>query len=458
MNSTLPTWEPPDVHPAVVVGRDTVAVENPSSDDSGLPFASVGGALRWWFGPLAERGPWIAVWYLAVGVLWALVMFVAMAVAMSIAFGLVFVVVGLLLVVPTFALVDAMTTVERHRADWIGRSIAPRSHRVATGGWGRSTTTTLADPERWRQAGFVVVFLLVAPLLFAVAVAPWTVIVVVIVGALSDLGGADLLDVLVAVVLLGIAPRLTLAIARTNATFVAWFLGPDPTVELVGRVEELAAQRDDILEAVAAERRRIERNLHDGVQQQLVALGIDIGRAQVKLVEDPHEAAELLEAAKHTLRAAIGEMRVIGRGLHPAVLDDRGLDAALSAIVAASPIPIDVDVDLPARLPDDMAATAYYIVSEAVANILKHSEARAASVHVRQDSSHHPGVIRLSVRDDGCGGADPAHGTGLAGIRARVEGVDGTLKIDSPPGGPTTLVAVLPMRVATSTPLVADMS
>jgi len=458
VNSTLPTWEPPDVHSAVAVGRDTVAVDNPSSDDSVLPFASVGGALRWWFGSLAERGPWIAVWYLAVGVLWALVMFVAMAVAMSIAFGLVFVVVGLLLVIPTFALVDAMTTVERQRADWIGRSIAPRSHRVATGGWWRSTTTTLADPERWRQAGFVVVFLVVAPLLFAVAVAPWTVIVVVIVGALSNLGGVDLLDVLVAVVLLGIAPRLTLAIARTNATFVAWFLGPDPTLELVGRVEELAAQRDDILEAVAAERRRIERNLHDGVQQQLVALGIDIGRAQVKLVDDPHTAAELLEAAKHTLRAAIGEMRVIGRGLHPAVLDDRGLDAALSAIVAASPIPIDVDVDLPARLPDDMAATAYYIVSEAVANILKHSKARVASVHVRQDSSHHPGVIRLSVHDDGCGGADPTHGTGLAGIRARVEGADGTLQIDSPAGGPTTLVAVLPMRVATSTPLVADMS
>lgn len=458
MNSTLPAWDPPDVHRAMVAERDTGAVDDPSSTDSGLPFASVGGALRWWFGPLVERGPWIAAWYLGVGVLWALVMFVAMAAAMSIAFGLVFVAVGLLLIVPTFALVDAMTTVERRRADWIGRSIASRSHRVSAGGWWRSTTTALADPERWRQAGFVVVFLVVAPMLFALAVAPWTVIVVVIVGAMSNLGGIDLLEVLVAVVLLGIAPRLTVAVARTSATFVAWFLGPDPTVELAGRVEELAAQRDDILEAVAAERRRIERNLHDGVQQQLVALGIDIGRAQAKLVDDPDAAADLLEAAKHTLRAAIGEMRVIGRGLHPAVLDDRGLDAALSAIVAASPIPIDVDAELTGRLPDDTAATAYYIVSEAVANILKHSRARVASVRVREESAHHPGVIRITVHDDGCGGADPAHGTGLAGIRARVEGVDGTLRIDSPSGGPTTLVAVLPLRVAAPTPFVADTS
>ncbi len=274
--------------------------------------------------------------------------------------------------------------------------------------------------------------------------------------ALSNPGGIDLLWVVMALVLPGIAPRITLGIARVSTTFVAWFLGPDPTVELAGRVEELAAQRDEILDAVAAERRRIERNLHDGVQQQLVALGIDIGRAQAKLVDDPDAAAELLAAAKHTLRAAIGEMRVIGRGLHPAVLDDRGLDAALSSIVASAPIPIAVDVDLTTKLPDDAAATAYYVVNEAVANILKHARARTASVRVVEDPVD-PLVIRITVHDDGRGGAEPANGTGLAGIRARVEGADGTLLIDSPPGGPTTLVAVIPMRLAAPRAMVAEL-
>jgi signal transduction histidine kinase len=423
--------------------RDTVAVDDaPTDDGDPLPFSSVGGAVRWWFGPSIDRGHWVAAWYLAVGVLWSVVMFTAMLVATAVTFGLVFVVVGLLLVVPTFAFVDAMVSIERRRARWIGRTIEPRPLRVADGGWWRSVGSALGDPERWRQAGFVLAFVVVAPVLFALAVVPWVMILVAVVGAASGLGGIDVLDVLLAVVLLGLAPRITLAVARAAATFVAWFLGPDPTVELAGRVEALSAQRAEILEAVAAERRRIERNLHDGVQQQLVALGIDIGRARARIDDDPDAARALLDDARDTLRGTIGEMRVIGRGLHPAVLGDRGLDAALSSIVASSPIPITVDVDVAAELPEDTAATAYYVVSEAVANIHKHAHARVASVRVADDRR---GSIRIAVRDDGRGGADAARGTGLAGMKARVEGVDGSLRIDSPTGGPTTLEAVLPV-------------
>jgi signal transduction histidine kinase len=300
----------------------------------------------------------------------------------------------------------------------------------------------LTDAERWRQVGFVLAFAVVAPVLFGLALVPWAMILVAVIGAVSGLGSVDVLDVLFAVALLGVAPRVTLVVARAAGTFVAWFLGRDPTAELAGRVEELSVQRAEILEAVAAERRRIERNLHDGVQQQLVALGIDIGRARARIDDDPEAARALLDEARQTLRAAIGEMRVIGRGLHPAVLEDRGLDAALSSIVAASPIPITVDVAVTADLPDDAAATAYYVVSEAVANIHKHAHARIASVAVADDV---PGSIRIVVHDDGRGGADASHGTGLAGMKARVEGVDGTLRIDSPPGGPTTLDVVLPV-------------
>jgi signal transduction histidine kinase len=435
--STAPTAE-----------RDTVAVDDPPVDDraelrSGtLPFSSAGGAVRWWFGPAVARDSWVAVWYLAIGVLWSLAMFVATAAAMAVTFGLAVVVVGLFLVVPTFALVDAMVSVERRRAAWIGRHIEPRPRRVLGGGWWRSIGTALTDPERWRQAGFVLAFVVVAPVLLALALVPWVVVVGALVGAISDLGGIDLLELLLAVVLLGLAPRIAVAVAGAAATLVAWFLGPDPTAELAGRVEALSAQRSEILDAIAAERRRIERNLHDGVQQQLVALGIDIGRARARIDDDPDAARALLDDARETLRGAIGEMRVIGRGLHPAVLGDRGLDAALSAIVASSPIPITVDVDPAIDLPEETAATAYYVVSEAVANIHKHARARVASVRVADDGQ---GSIRISVHDDGRGGADSTRGTGLAGMKARVEGVDGTVRIDSPTGGPTTLEVVLPV-------------
>ena len=443
-------WHPPGGHRTSVAERDTVAVSDPPTDERDGPF-SVRGALGWWFGPLVQRSSWDALWYVAVGVPWSIAMIFAMTVTMALTFGLTFVVVGLFLVVPTFALVDSMVSVERRRAEWIGRRIAPRPRRTVADGarWWNSFRTAVTDPERWRQAGFVVAYAFAAPVLFALALGAWIVILVVMIGVLADPGGIDVLGVVLVAVLLGVAPRLSVAVAQLTGSFVAWFLGPDPTVELAGRVEELATQRDDILEAVAAERRRIERNLHDGVQQQLVALGIDIGRAQAKLTDDPDAARDLLGAARHTLRAAIGEMRVIGRGLHPAVLDDRGLDAALSSIVSAAPIPIAVEVDLVGNLPDDTASTAYYVVNEAIANVLKHARARSASVRVTEESGE-PRVIRITVHDDGRGGAEPAAGTGLAGIRARVEGVDGEMQIDSPPGGPTTLVAVLPVRNAAS--------
>ncbi len=268
-----------------------------------------------------------------------------------------------------------------------------------------------------------------------------------VLGNVADLASVDLLAVAAGVALAGAAPRVTLAVAHVARSFVAWFLGPDPTAELQGRVQELAGQRTLILEAVGAERRRIERDLHDGVQQQLVALGIDIGRARSRIDDDPAAARRLLDDALTKVRGAVGELRVIGRGLHPAVLDDRGLDAALSSVVGAASIPISVDVALDTELPDDVAATAYYVVNESVTNILKHAHARSGSVKVAEirDAAGSQ-AIRITVHDDGRGGADPSRGTGLAGIRARVEGADGTLRVDSPPGGPTTLVAVLPTR------------
>ena len=224
----------------------------------------------------------------------------------------------------------------------------------------------------------MVVYVIAAPLLFTLALTPWIVLLGLFFGIAFDVTSADLVGVAAGLGLAGAAPRITVAIAGITRSFVAWFLGPDPTSVLQDRVDELAEQRTVILDAVDAERRRIERNLHDGVQQQLVALGIDIGRAASRLDDDPAGARQLLDDALTKVRGAVGELRVIGRGLHPAVLDDRGLDAALSSIVGSASIPISVEVSLDTELPDDTAATAYYIVNESVANILKHANARTA--------------------------------------------------------------------------------
>ncbi len=159
----------------------------------------------------------------------------------------------------------------------------------------------------------------------------------------------------------------------------------------------------------------------------------------------------MLADARDKVRGSIGELRLIGRGLHPAVLEDRGLDAALSAVVANSPIPIAIDITTVIGLPEDIAATAYYIANEAVANVLKHAHARIASIRLDDDRfADGRGAVRLTVRDDGRGGADIGRGSGLAGMRARVEGVDGVFRLDSPAGGPTTLVAVLPIERPTT--------
>ena len=256
--------------------------------------------------------------------------------------------------------------------------------------------------------------------------------------------GSGFGGVLLALLLAGVAGRVTVLVGRVAHSFVEWFLGTDRTAELEARVDSLAEQRQEILDAVSAERRRIERNLHDGVQQQLVALGIDIGRAAARLEDDPAAARQLLDDA----RDKVGELRTIGRGLHPAVLDDRGLDAALSSVVAGAPIPIEVTVDVEGDVPVEVAETAYYVANEAVANVLKHSRARVASIRLTRVSDPVP-ALRLEVHDDGRGGATTASGgTGLAGMAARVRGGDGAFVVDSPPGGPTTVTAVVPLTSA----------
>lgn len=422
--------------------RDAISGIDDRLQNASLPFDSVRTGLEWWYRPLIEAKTWIALGYLFVGLLVAGPFFAAIVLIVSVTFVLSFIGVGLLLVVPAFAAINGLARVERARAGWVGDVIPLPAFAALRRGLFGSIGARLGDGARWRQVLFFGLFLVAGPVFFAAGVAPWGFLVGNVFGANFDANAFSVFGLVFAAILAGAAPRATLGVAWVARAFTAALLGPGEAAELQERVTELSGQREQILEAVAEERRRIERNLHDGVQQQLVALGIDIGRANARLESDPDGARELLDDAREKVRGSIGELRLIGRGLHPAVLEDRGLDAALSAVVANAPIPIVVEITSAKRLPEDVASTAYYIANEAVANILKHAHARTASI--RLDDIAGP-AVRLTIHDDGRGGADLQRGSGLAGMRARVEGVDGTFHVGSPAGGPTTLVAVLPI-------------
>ena len=239
--------------------------------------------------------------------------------------------------------------------------------------------------------------------------------------------------------LLAAAPWLTAAVAALDARAARILLGPSRAEELEHRVEHLTQTRTGAVDAADAERRRLERDLHDGTQQRLVALAMNLGlaRVQAQTAEQAHEA---LAEAHEDAKAALAELRDLIRGLHPAVLEDRGLDAALSGVTARLPIPVRLTVDLPRRPAPTIEAVAYFVVSEGLTNITKHAQASQAEVVVQQAGDR----LHIIVSDDGVGGADPARGTGLAGLAKRAASVDGTFEIASPPGGPTLITVDLP--------------
>jgi signal transduction histidine kinase len=201
------------------------------------------------------------------------------------------------------------------------------------------------------------------------------------------------------------------------------------------------------VDAAEAERRRIERDLHDGAQQRLVALAMELGRAKAKFSDDVEAAAALVDQAHSEAKAALTELRDLVRGVHPPVLTDRGLDAALSGLAARCHVPVALQVVVPVRPRPAVEAVAYFTVAEALTNIAKHSRATHASVVVEggpwSASTGAGGTLHIVITDDGIGGANPA-GAGLSGLADRISGVDGALSVESPPGGPTIIAAVLP--------------
>ncbi|MFF7565937.1 sensor histidine kinase [Streptomyces pseudovenezuelae] len=234
-------------------------------------------------------------------------------------------------------------------------------------------------------------------------------------------------------------PWIVRALTTVDRVMVHGLLGP---TRLSARVVELESDRGVVVDTAAADLRRIERDLHDGAQARLVALAMDLGLAKEKLTEDPAAAARMVDEAHGEVKTALQELRDLARGIHPAVLTDRGLDAALSAVASRCTVPVQVEVDLPARPAPAIEGIAYFTVSELLQNISKHSRATFAAVDVWRVENR----LMLQVVDNGVGGAEVSSGTGLTGLAERLDAVDGILVVDSPAGGPTRVTAELPWR------------
>ncbi len=371
---------------------------------------------------------------------------------------------GVLLLLLALAGARGLGALERARFSAVlGVVIPPPPPLPATTLWER-TKHLVASGTTWRAVAWVVLLPVLGVVWATVVLGLWAAAlalgsVPLWQGAATGRAGAWLVStgalgavaaVVLAVALAAAALLAARGCAAADVALARVLVGGDETAALTRRVETLTTARAGVVDAADAERRRIERDLHDGAQQRLVALAVTLGMASAKLDADPRglgglaEARALVRTAHGEAKAAVAELRDLARGIHPAVLTDRGLDAALSALAARSPVPVTVDVDpsvaAGARCSATVEATAYFVVAEALTNVARHARASRARVAVtRRD-----GALVVVVQDDGRGGAQPAGGTGLAGLGQRVAGVDGALHLSSPTGGPTTLTVELP--------------
>lgn len=350
-------------------------------------------------------------------------------------------------------------------ADRLGEPVARPYSPAPDGGWPARLRAVLRDPATWRDWAWLVthsvtgwftcglsflffacgVFYLSYPLVFALT--PPEVF-------RTPLGnGFRLHSVRESFVMVPLGPVFLLLwyttavrLANLNAVLIRALLAPTAQAQLRARVAQLAASRAETVDTQAGELRRIERDLHDGAQARLVSLGMSLGLAEQLLPQDPHAVAELLAEARASTAGALTELRDLVRGIHPPVLADRGLEGALNALALANPIPTTVVTRLPGRLPAPVESAAYFAVTEALANAIKHAQAQRIEISV--EFTPYPGstagLLTMRVRDDGGGGADPGAGTGLRGVARRLSAFDGTLTADSPPGGPTEIRMSLP--------------
>jgi signal transduction histidine kinase len=358
-----------------------------------------------------------------------------------------------------FAWSRLMARMERSRIDALtGVRIADPVPPPAVRGPLRRLWEKVKSGARWKEIGHHFAALPVSVIGFALATAAWGGAIAMLLMPtyvnqlpgdsakfwffeVSSGGGAWLccLAGLAGIVL--VAPWITVGYARLELAMARALLGPSEAALHAAQVTRLETSRTAAVDSAEAERRRIERDLHDGAQQRLVALAANLGAAREKLEHDDVEEGRTMVAVAHEeAKSALKEIRDLVRGIHPVILEDRGLDAALSAVVARSPIPVALDVDVATRPPAAVESAAYFVVNEALTNITRHAKATKAHVGIARAGDR----LVVEVRDDGVGGADMTRGTGLAGLRDRVAGMGGTMFVISPPGGPTTISVELP--------------
>ncbi len=408
---------------------------------------------------LVSPRTWLAMTSHLAGLFTGLLVMVVVVTGLSLGFSLlVLALAGLPLLGLTLRLADWFAVAERARIGlMLGARIPawPTGSRVGYRWYVVPRWRTLTQRATWGEIGYALLRLPVSAVALTLSVSAWSVALVLLPLPLYNkylpAGGAAFGDtvlkgtpamtasVVIGVIVLLIAPQVTRGLGTGDARMSRWLLGPPS--DLAARVTELEISRERVVDAAEAERRRMERDLHDGAQQRLVALAMELGRAQAKFADDPDAARVLVDQAHAQAKEALTELRNLVRGVHPPVLTERGLDAALSGLAALCPVPVDVHVDVPVRPKSSVEAVAYFVVAETLTNVAKHSRASHAKVVV--EGHGYPGTLTVMVSDDGIGGANPG-GPGLSGLADRVSGVDGRLTVESPSGGPTIIAAELP--------------
>lgn len=372
----------------------------------------------------------------------------------SVGLALSFVGVGIGILAWTFALLLWGAQIERSRLRaFLGINISDTHHWSHTdGNVIRRTWQVVRSRQVWRDFLYMILLFPIGVIELGLVTFPlkfiWAPIFYFIFGSQQGvIWGIQVTNPLAAIIVLlvGIiiavpAAMLINLAARMHGQLGMVLLGTSQEEVLTERVEELTESRSAVMRAMHMERKRIERDLHDGAQQQLVALAMDLGRAKEKMDTDPEGAREIIDASHDRAKLVMTEMRELVRGIHPAVLTDRGLDAAISAVAGRTPIPVDVSVQLHERLPEEVEGTAYFVVVEALTNATKHSGADRARVSVRRDGNW----LRVTVTDNGRGGANPDLGTGMRGLRDRILALEGTFAFSSPPGKGTRITVEIP--------------
>jgi signal transduction histidine kinase len=360
--------------------------------------------------------------------------------------------IGVVLVATAIELSRLVARIERRRV-FIGEPVRPAAHpyRPLRGGVLDILRAEFADESRWRDALYVGINLPLSLIEFFVVAGLWIAALGLLTMPIwaNASGGAVLppyLGTIVGVALLPVAASLSQLVMALHRAVVTGLLCTSESRELRRQVETLTKSRSAVLDVEASELHRIERDLHDGAQQRLVALTIDLGLANERLESDPAAARQLILEGQEQAREALAEIRDLVRGIAPSILLDRGLAAALESIVGRGPVPTVLVSDLAPgeRLPPATERAAYFVATEALANVAKHSGAEHCEVRCRREGSR----LVLEVWDDGRGGARVEPDGGLGGLANRMAGVDGTFSVSSPPGGPTIVRAEIPLSGA----------